>query len=90
MWIKFNRVGDKWIAGNLLYDWMAEEVKDGRNLMRVDAAGQILWKASPPDKQDCFTRIEWDGQALTANTWSCYRVAVDLENGEVTVLAFTK
>jgi hypothetical protein len=74
----------------LLYDWMAEEVKDGRNLMRVDAEGQILWKALPPDIKDCFTRIEWDGQALTANTWSCYRVAIDPENGEVTVLEFTK
>jgi len=29
---------------------MAEEVKDGRNLMRVDAHGKVLWKAAPPTK----------------------------------------
>ena len=80
-------------AGSIvLYDWMAEAVKDGRNLMRIDAEGNILWKASPPTKgiQDCFTRIQWDGRALTANTWNCYRVSVDPGNGEVTVLEFTK
>lgn len=71
---------------------MAEEVKDGRNLLRVDPNGNILWKASPPTTgmQDCFTCIQWDGQTLTANTWSCYRVDVDLRNGDVTVLEFTK
>jgi len=80
-------------AGSIvLYDWMAEEVKDGRNLMRIDVEGNILWKASPPtnNMQDCFTRIRWDGRALSANTWSCYRVAVDPDSGEVTVLEFTK
>ncbi len=76
----------------LLYDWMAEEVKDGSNLMRVDPEGCILWKASPPatGMRDCFTRMKWDGHILTANTWSCYRVAVDPQNGNVTVLEFTK
>ena len=71
---------------------MAEEVRDGRNLMRVDPEGCIIWKASPPTTgmQDCFTRMKWDGHMLTANTWSCYRVAVDPQNGNVTVLEFTK
>jgi hypothetical protein len=36
-------------AGSIvLYDWMAEEVKDGRNLARVDAGGNVLWKARQP------------------------------------------
>lgn len=80
-------------AGSImLYDWMAEDVKDGRNLTRVDADGNILWKALPPTTgmQDCFTRMHWDGETLTANTWSCHRVSVDLQNGDVTVLEFTK
>ena len=76
----------------VLYDWMAEEVKDGRNLMRVDPEGNILWKASSPTTgvRDCFTRMQWDGQSLIANTWSCYRVSVDPQTGAVTVLGFTK
>lgn len=79
-------------AGSIvLYDWMAEDVRDGRNLMRVDPDGNILWKASPPTgKQDCFTRLQWDGHTLTANTWSCYRVKVDPQSGNVIVLEFTK
>ncbi|WP_256749310.1 hypothetical protein [Mesorhizobium sp. Mes31] len=78
-------------AGSImLYDYMAKDMKDGRNLMRVDADGNILWKALPPTTQDCFTGMNWDGETLTANTWSCYRVTVDLQNGDVTVLFFTK
>lgn len=70
---------------------MAEEAQDGRNLARVDADGELLWKASAPmGKQDGFVGIEWDSQALTANTWSCYRVRIDTENGDVAVLSFTK
>lgn len=80
------------LAGSIvLCDWMAEEVKDGQNLMRIDAGGRVLWKAKPPQgKPDCFTGVDWDGRILTANTWSCYLCSVDLANGEVTVLAFTK
>ena len=76
----------------VLYDWMAEEVSDGRNLIRVGPKGNILWKASPPTTgmQDCFTHMQWDGQTLTANTWSCYRVGIDPQSGDVTVLEFTK
>jgi hypothetical protein len=80
-------------AGSIvLYDWMAEEVKDGRNLMRVDSEGKIIWKATPPTTgaEDCFTRMRWEGETLTANTWSGYRVSVNPRNGHVTVLEFTK
>lgn len=80
-------------AGSIvLYDWMAEEVKYGRNLMRLDANGQVRWKATPiqPSAWDYFVAIQRDSGAFTANTWSGYQVGVDLENGDVTVLFFTK
>lgn len=79
-------------GGILLYDWMSDAGKDGRNLVRVDPEGGVLWRAAPPttDMRDCFTAIRWDGQALTASTWSGYRVSVELQNGSVTVLEFTK
>jgi hypothetical protein len=32
----------------VLYDWMSDDVKDGRNLVKVDPEGHILWKATPP------------------------------------------
>lgn len=77
----------------LLYDYMLEEVKDGRNLMRVSASGDIVWKASLPFVSaipDCFVEIRLEGGKLIANTYSCYLVAVDIEDGRSTVLAFTK
>lgn len=78
-----------------LYDWMADEVRDGRNLIATDRNGVELWRAQPviygdPQRQDCFTAIRWDGVNLTAQTWSCYKVSVDPDSGEVTVLEFTK
>ena len=80
-------------AGSItLYDWMAEEVKDGRNLIRADPDGRGLsagGTASAP-KSDCFTSIQWDGKTLTAFTWSSYKVSIDMQDGTVTVLYFTK
>jgi hypothetical protein len=78
-----------------LYDWMADDVRDGRNLIATDRNGVELWRAKPvnfgdPDRQDCFTAIRWDGVNLTAYTRSCYKVSIDPNSGEVTILAFTK
>ncbi len=78
-----------------LYDWMADEVSDGRNLIRTDDKGVELWRAKPPlfdstTHEDCFTNVMWDGSALTAHSFTGYRVAVDLDTGQVTVLEFTK
>ena len=79
-------------AGSIvLYDWMSDDVKDGRNVMRVDAEDGILLRASPPTTsiKDCFAQMRWDGQALTANTRSCYRTGVDVHDAGVTVVEFT-
>lgn len=89
----FNRIELPENAGSItLFDWMAEEVKDGRNLVRADADGRVLWQAEPPTTglKDCFTSMQWDGQTLTAFTWSCFEVAVDMQDGGVTILEFTK
>ena len=80
-------------AGSItLYDWMAKEVEDGRNLIRVDPDGRVLWQAEPPlpGKRDCFTSMQWDGKTLTAFTWSSYKVSIDMQDGTVTVLYFEK
>ena len=78
-----------------LYDWMAEDVKDGRNLIATDRDGVEVWRAKPvifgdPRQEDCFTRMQWDGQNLRAFTFSGYEVSVDGNDGSVTLLAFTK
>lgn len=78
-----------------LYDWMADDVRDGRNLVATNRHGAELWRAKPvffdeSGRQDCFTGIQWDGVTLTAFTWSCYRVSVDPDTGDITVLYFNK
>jgi len=77
-----------------LYDWMAEEVKDGRNLIATDENGVEAWKATPilssDPGADCFVAIQAEGMTLTASTWSGYEVAIDPDNGSVTVIKFTK
>lgn len=78
-----------------LYDWMAEDVRDGRNLIATDRHGVEVWRAKPvlfddPSRKDCFTAIRWDGVRLTAHTWSCYKVSVDGDTGELSDLEFTK
>jgi hypothetical protein len=78
-----------------LYDWMAEDVRDGRNLVATDRQGVEVWRAKPviygdPRHQDCFTAIRWDGVNLTAYTWTGYKVSVDADSGDVTTLEFTK
>ena len=77
-----------------LYDWMACEVRDGRNLVRMDVSGREIWRAEPTlfgsNQNDCFTKFELDGDDLTAWTWSCFRVSVDLGSGIVRTREFTK
>lgn len=78
-----------------LYDWMADDVRDGRNLIATNRDGTERWRATPvnfndPAREDCFTAIRWDGASLTAYTWSGYKVAVNPDNGSITVLEFTK
>ena len=77
-----------------LFDWMAEEVRDGRNLIRTDPEGRELWRAEPAffdqGQKDCFVQMAWDGEVLTASTWSCFRVSIDLATGATTTLEFTK
>jgi hypothetical protein len=78
-----------------LYDWMAEDVRDGCNLVATNRAGLEVWRAKPvlfndPRQQDCFTSLRWDGVTLMASTFSCYDVSVDPDNGDVAIIAFTK
>jgi len=73
-----------------VYDWMADEVRNGRNLVATDRNGVELWRAKPLQAHDCFTGVSWDGVNLTAYTWFGYKVSIDPVSGDVAVIAFTK
>jgi len=76
----------------VLLDWTSDEARHGRNLVRITPEGQVVWRATPPENGtlDSFVAVEWEGAVLTASTWSCYRVTVDVDSGAITVLYFTK
>jgi len=61
------------------------------NLVRLDADGRVIWRAKPyMPPEDCFVRVWWEGERLTAQTFSCFEVAVDASSGAVTAIRFTK
>jgi hypothetical protein len=66
--------------------------KNDPNLRCVDDSGRLLWTAALPDPSgpDCFVAVELEGGQLFANSWSGYRVALDLSTGATRERRFTK
>jgi hypothetical protein len=66
--------------------------KNDPNLMCVDDSGRLIWTAALPDATgpDCFVAIELEGERLFANSWSGYRVALELSTGATREQRFTK
>lgn len=75
----------------VLYDYMDEEFRDGRNIVKIDECGNVLWRATPPGGcSDCFMTVCMEGDEIIAHTWNCFRVRIDRDSGAVTILEFTK
>jgi hypothetical protein len=79
-------------AGTIvLYDWMEIDSPDCANLVKMGRNDEIEWKAMPPERPpDCFTSVAIVGVALTAHSWSGYRVIVDIHTGKIVEAVFTK
>ncbi|HVJ16859.1 MAG TPA: hypothetical protein VM686_15570 [Polyangiaceae bacterium] len=62
------------------------------NLVRVARPGSIVWRAEPRQEpgQDRWIAVDFDGEALVASTWSCWRCTLDVETGRVLRSEFTK
>jgi len=74
----------------ILLDPDASQKSYFENLLCVDASGKVLWRAQPPQSSnDAFVAIRMTGE-LYANTWSGYRVRIDLETGRTVELQFVK
>lgn len=65
---------------------------DFQNLMRRRADDSIVWYADlpSPGANDAYVSADWQGNELIANSWSCYRVELDLETGHILSKTFTK
>jgi hypothetical protein len=63
-----------------------------QNLLRLSAGGSVVWQADLPVGQhnDAYVAVEWSGGRLVANTWSAYRVDLDVNNGRILRSTFTK
>jgi len=63
-----------------------------RNLLRVDRAGNVIWRAELPDREptDSFTAFEIRDGAVSASTWSGHRVLIEMSSGRIVGQQFTK
>jgi hypothetical protein len=79
--------------GIVLYEYYRPERTYGcfDNLVRVRPFGSVLWRAElPSNETDSYTAAEISEGALSAYSWSCYRVRIDLETGRITERVFSK
>jgi hypothetical protein len=60
------------------------------NLVRVQADGSVVWRASALDAQDSWVSVQWSAGTLTANTWSCFLVTINPDTGARMSQTFTK
>ena len=62
------------------------------NLLCVDAAGVERWRARLPDGTgpDAFVEFLVLNGAISAWTWSCYRLTLDARTGPAIGMEFTK
>jgi hypothetical protein len=61
------------------------------NLLRVTEDGLVIWAPDAPGGcKDVFTEAHLIGEILSANTWECFHCRVDLFDGSVSEVEFTK
>jgi hypothetical protein len=62
------------------------------NLLRIDSGGATVWAGELPDNAawDFYVSFHWDGTELVANSWSGYRVTINVMSGRISRREFTK
>lgn len=62
-----------------------------RNILRCHPDGEIVWQAElATNSNDVYTHVDWNGKSLTANSWSCFYVTLDINTGKILSSEFTK
>ena len=59
-------------------------------LKRTRADGTVAWVVLPPDSQHSWVSASIAGGIVTAHSWSCSHVNLDLESGQKVERVFTK
>ena len=59
-------------------------------LQRLGPDGDVIWSVPPPEAQDSWVSASIEGETVTAHSWSCWRVQLDLGTGQEIARTFTK
>jgi hypothetical protein len=68
----------------------ARETKAFKNLFCIERDGTVVWTAKLYQPIDAFMDAELGEEGLIAGTWSCIRVTMNPQTGEVLSEVFTK
>jgi hypothetical protein len=74
----------------LLADDPRKSEKAFKNLFCIERHGTVVWTAKLYQPIDAFMDAELGEEGLIAGTWSCIRVTMNPETGEVLSEVFTK
>jgi len=76
----------------VLLDYMGEPAGPCRNLVRIQADGQIVWRAELPSSSntEAYVAVDIDGGLLVAKSWTGYRVILDELTGKIRESNYTK
>ena len=55
--------------------------ESSRNLLRIDSAGSIVWRAAAPRAPGGYTDVAFRGEILFAKSWSGFKIALDPRTG---------
>jgi hypothetical protein len=72
------------------YEFSQSEYRHLSNLIFYNPDGKIIWTAQLPQTKDSFVDFDLEDNMLYANSWSGFRVQIDLETGRILNRRFTK
>ncbi len=61
-----------------------------RNLLRVREDGMLVWRAESPPSFEGYVSAAFVNGSLFANSWSGYRLQLDVSSGKIVSREFTK
>lgn len=71
-------------------DFSQSEYRHLSNLINISPKGAIKWAAQLPETRDVYVNFRFEEKSLFANSWSGFRVQIDLETGRILDRKFTK
>jgi hypothetical protein len=74
----------------LLLDPVASDATAFENLVCVDRAGAVIWRARLPTSPDVFVSVALVPEGVQAKTWSGVSILLDVDSGREQARSFVK